>query len=69
MLSSRSMKPVTRRANTGLNLTMSLPATQVVTTADAKTALRVDFNDDDDFIDALIESATLYFQKKLIGHL
>ena len=59
------MRPNTRRANTGLNVTMTLPATPVITTAEAKTALRVDFNDDDDFIDALIESATLYFQKKL----
>ena len=64
-MSHLSIKPVTRKDNLGLSVTVSLPATAVVTTADAKKHLRVDFSEDDDFIDALVSSATLYVQKIL----
>jgi len=37
----------------------------VVTTADAKIYARVDFSEDDDLIEALVESATHWVQKKL----
>ena len=62
---SVSIKPVMNEPNLGLNVTLSLPATPVLTTAEAKKALRVDFSEDDDFIDALVESATLHVQKVL----
>lgn len=64
-MSHLSIKPKTRVDNLGLAVTVALPATPVLTTADAKTAMRVDFSEDDTFIDALIESATLYVQKIL----
>jgi uncharacterized phiE125 gp8 family phage protein len=64
-MSHLSIKPVTRKDNVGLSVTVALPATPVLTTADAKTAMRVDFSEDETFINALIESATLYVQKIL----
>lgn len=38
----------------------SEPATEPITTAEAKTHLRVDFSDEDDYIDTLIASARKY---------
>lgn len=58
-----SIKPQTREANKGLNITWSLPATPVLTTAQAKTACRIDFNTDDDFVDALVQAGTLMVQQ------
>lgn len=59
---AHSIKPTTQKANKGLNITWSLPATPVLTTAEAKTACRIDFNTDDDFVDALVQSGTLMVQ-------
>lgn len=64
-MSTLSIKPSSRLPNIGLNLTVSLPATPVLTTAEAKTYARIDFSEDDTLIDALIESATLWVQKIL----
>ena len=63
--SNQSIKAPTSYSPKGLQLTMSLPATPVLTTAQAKTALRVDFSEDDDFIDALVQGATEMAQKIL----
>jgi uncharacterized phiE125 gp8 family phage protein len=64
-MTNLSIKPVTRVDNLGLNITVSLPGTAAVSTADAKKYMRVDFSEDDDFIDALISSTTEFVQKIL----
>ena len=62
---SLSIKPITQIPNKGLKATFTLPATPVVTTADAKAYCRVDFSEDDDLIDALVSSSTHWVQNKL----
>ena len=62
---SQSIKAPTSYSSEGLNVTLSLPSTPVLTTAEAKKALRVDFSEDDDFIDALVSAATEMAQKIL----
>ena len=62
-MTSLSIKPTTTTGNYGLQTSISLPASRVVSTSDVKKAMRVDFSEDDDFIESLIESATLHVMK------
>jgi uncharacterized phiE125 gp8 family phage protein len=58
--------------NSGLRVSYSLPATPLITTADAKKFMRIDasFTADDDEVDSLVASATYeaqqYFNRALI---
>jgi uncharacterized phiE125 gp8 family phage protein len=64
---SQSIKAPTSYSSQGLNVTLSLPATPVILKTDdfGKGHARIDFSEDDDLFDALVESATLWVQKKL----
>lgn len=62
---SLSLKPIARANNTGLNVTMALSATPMLTTVEAKALAKIDFSDHDTFVDALVTAATLWVQKKI----
>lgn len=60
-----NLKPASKTPNLGLNVTLSIPATPVVTTADSKAFSRIDFSNDDSLVDSFIEAATLWVQKRI----
>ena len=62
---SLSIKAATNVPNLGLKVTPAAIATPMLTTAEAKSAARIDFSDDDTFVDALVEAATLWVEKYL----
>ena len=62
---SLSIKPLIRVSNLGLKITPAAIVTPMLTTGEAKSAARIDFSDDDTFIDALVEAATLWAENYL----
>ena len=62
---SQSIKPVTIVPNLGLNITVALPATPMLTTKEARDFARITHSEDDTLLDAFVEAATMWVQKKL----